>query len=139
MPLSGPTNPRGCKLVIYKPNNSQFAKQGAVSSSTRNLKLNVDTIETNAASFNRNNANLSFAQINGSSKTEIPFILKNKSAPCNIPAIMPFQNKKACYLGEQYRTPISQPSPYRFYPGTVFSSNHFNQEPRTYVTPSRNI
>jgi hypothetical protein len=117
-------------VVVYKPNNPQYAKQGAVSSSTRNLKLNVDTIETNAASFNRNNANLSFAQINGSSKTEIPFILKNKSSKCGNPPIIRYQNKKACYLGEQYRTPISQPSPYRFYPGTVFSSNHFAQSPR---------
>jgi hypothetical protein len=130
VPIQGPSNPRGCKVVVYKPNNPQFAKQGSVSSSTRNLKLNVDTIETNAASFNRNNANLSFAQVNGSSKTEIPFILKNKSSPCNSPPIIRFQNKKACYLGEQYRTPISQPSPYRFYPGTVFSSNHFAQSPR---------
>jgi hypothetical protein len=130
VPIQGPSNPRGCKVVVYKPNNPQYAKQGAVSSSTRILKLNVDTIETNAASFNRNNANLSFAQVNGSSNIDIPFILKNKSSPCNIPAIMPFQNKKACYLGEQYRLPISQPSPYRLYPGTIFSSNHFAQSPQ---------
>lgn len=50
VPLSGVTNPMGCKLVVYKPNNPQFANQGAVSSSTRMLKLNVDTIQTNAAS-----------------------------------------------------------------------------------------
>lgn len=130
VPIQGPSNPRGCKVVVYKPNNPQYAKQGAVSSSTRILKLNVDTIETNAASFNRNNANLSFAQINGSSKTDIPFILKYKSGPCNVPAIMPHQNKKSCYLGGNYRDPISQPSPYRYYPGTVFSSNHFAQSPR---------
>jgi len=50
MPSSGPTNPVGCQFAIYKPNNYQFAKQGAVSSSTRLLKLNVDTITTNFAS-----------------------------------------------------------------------------------------
>jgi hypothetical protein len=49
--LSGPTNPKGCKRVYYKPNNPQFATQGSVSSSTRILKLNVDTISTNAASI----------------------------------------------------------------------------------------
>jgi hypothetical protein len=130
VPIQGPSNPRGCKVVVYKPNNPQFATQGAVSSSTRNLKLNVTTIETNAASFHRNNANLSFAQLNAGSKTETPFILKNKSSKCGNPPIIRYQNKKACYLGEQYRTPISQPSPYRFYPGTVFSSNHFAQSPR---------
>lgn len=46
--ISGPSNPRGCSQVIYKPNNPQFAKQGGVSSSTRILKLNVDTITTAA-------------------------------------------------------------------------------------------
>lgn len=42
------TNSKGCAQVYYKPNNPQFAKQGAVSSSTRILKLDVDTITTNA-------------------------------------------------------------------------------------------
>lgn len=55
VPFSGVTNPMGCKLVVYKPNNPQFANQGAVSSSTRMLKLNVDTIQTNAASLHSTN------------------------------------------------------------------------------------
>ena len=33
-----------CIAVVYKPSNYQFAKQGAVDSSTRLLKLNVETI-----------------------------------------------------------------------------------------------
>ena len=37
---------KGCSQVYYKPNNPQFAKQGGVSSSTRTLKLTVDTINT---------------------------------------------------------------------------------------------
>jgi len=41
-------NTRRCSQVYYKPNNPQFATQGAVSSSSRILKLNVDTISTNA-------------------------------------------------------------------------------------------
>jgi hypothetical protein len=40
---------KGCSQVYYKPNNPQYAKQGSVSSSTRILKLNVDTILKNAA------------------------------------------------------------------------------------------
>jgi hypothetical protein len=40
---------KGCSQVYYKPNNPQYAKQGSVSSSTRMLKLNVDTILKNAA------------------------------------------------------------------------------------------
>ena len=47
--ISGPTNPKGCSQVYYKPNNPQYATQGGVSSSTRILKLNVDTISTAAA------------------------------------------------------------------------------------------
>ena len=56
-----------------------------------------------------------------------PFILKSKSAGCNTPPIYPFQNKKACYYQRDpsYQVPISQPSPYRYYRSTVFSSNHF--------------
>ena len=30
MPLSGPSNPAGCQLTVYKPNNYQYAQQGAV-------------------------------------------------------------------------------------------------------------
>lgn len=37
-------NCSGCKEVFYKPNNSQFAQQGAVSSSTRLMKLTNDTL-----------------------------------------------------------------------------------------------
>ena len=53
--LSGPSNPKGCKRVYYKPNNPQFAQQGGVSSSTRTLKLNVTTIEKNAYLNKRQN------------------------------------------------------------------------------------
>jgi hypothetical protein len=137
MPLSGPSNPIGCKLVIYKPNNPQYAKQGAVSSSTRNLKLNVDTISTNAASFNRNNANLinSITSITTGINNNIPFILKNKASKCNNPPIVRYQNHKACYLNKEYVTPnvpaqngiyVTQQPP--------FSSNHFSQSPNTYNT-----
>jgi hypothetical protein len=46
-----PTNgtSSGCKVVIYKPNNYQYAQQGAVSSSARMLRLNVNTIDKNLA------------------------------------------------------------------------------------------
>lgn len=37
--------------TIYDPNNKQFARQGAVSSSTRLLQLQVNTITQNGASF----------------------------------------------------------------------------------------
>lgn len=137
MPLSGPSNPVGCKLVVYKPNNYQFATQGAVESSSRILKLKVDTITTNAASFNNYNANLntSVPQITNGIPPPNPFILKSKVANCNSPPIYPFQNKKACYYknNPKYQESKSQPSPYRYYIGTVFSSNHYSPSSITYL------
>jgi hypothetical protein len=145
MPLAGPSNPTGCELTVYKPNNYQFAKQGAVDSSTRNLKLNVDTISTNAASIqNNNNMGAQLVTANQLYAGDIPSqftlsIYKNKAPPCNTPTPYPFQNKKLCYYNRmpQYQASASQPSPYRYYPGTVTSSNHFSQSPNTYNTHSR--
>jgi len=146
MPLSGPSNPVGCQLVVYKPNNYQYAKQGAVNSSTRNLKLNVDTISTNAASIqNYNNtgpllvnANEIYAGVNNN----ISNIYKNKAPTCNTPWPLNFshsrqyQNKKLCYYKQlpEYQLPASAPSTYRYYPTSVTSSNHFSQSPNTYNT-----
>ena len=145
MPLSGPSNPAGCQLTVYKPNNYQYAQQGAVSSSTRNLKLNVNTISTNAASINNYNntgnlvnANQLYAGVN----PNLINLQKNKAPGCNTPWPLNFsqsgrfQNKKFCHYNKlpQYQNPASQPSPYRYFPGTVFSSNHFSQSPNTYNT-----
>ena len=146
MPLSGPSNPSGCQLVVYKPNNYQYAKQGAVDSSTRNLKLNVDTISTNAASIqNYNNtgpllvnANELYAGVNNNQLN----IYKNKAPTCNTPWPVNFsqsgqhKNKKFCfYKGlPEYSVPISAQSTYRYYGTAVTSSNHFSQSPNTYNT-----
>ena len=83
--ISGTSNQRGCKQVYYKPNNPQFAQQGGVSSSTRILKLNVDTISTNAANIRRlKGANAVQSGINGN-PVETPFIYKLKSDnECNV-------------------------------------------------------
>jgi hypothetical protein len=142
MPLSGPSNPTGCQLVVYKPNNYQYAKQGAVDSSTRNLKLNVDTISTNAASIqNYNNTGdklVNANQLYAGGSPAVLNMLKNKAPNCNSPTVFQFQNKKSCYYRRlpEYQVPASQPSPYRYYPGTVTSSNHFSQSPNTYNTTS---
>jgi hypothetical protein len=124
VPFAGPSNPNGCKLTVYKPNNPQFAVQGAVDSSTRMLKLNVDTISTNAAAIHNRNSFVNYA--------------KNKAPDCNSPTIFQFQNKKLCHYKSlpEYQNPASQPSPYRYYPTAVFSSNHFSQSPNTYNTTS---
>jgi hypothetical protein len=148
MPPSGPTNPTGCQLTVYKPNNYQYAKQGAVSSSTRNLKLNVSTISTNAASMqNYNNTGQFLVNANelyagndiGNSN-----LLKNKAPSCNTPLPLnfsqsgPFQNKKFCFYGKlpNYQIPASKPGTYRYFPKNVFRSNHFSQSPNTYNTTS---
>ena len=143
MPLSGPSNPAGCQLVVYKPNNYQYAKQGAVDSSTRNLKLNVDTISTNAASIqNYNNTGpllVNANQLYAGVSPNVANLYKNKAPGCNSPTIYPHQNKKICSYRKlpQYQVPASQPSPYRYFPtGNIFSSNHFSQSPNTYNTTS---
>jgi hypothetical protein len=121
----GPANQLGCRLTVYKPSNYQYAVQGAVDSSTRNLKLTVDTITTNAATIKNTNLD------------------KNKAPTCNTPWPLnfsqsgPYQNKKLCYYNTlpEYQIPASQQGSYRYYPtGNIFSSNHFSQSPNTYNT-----
>ena len=53
-----PSNPLGCEKVQYKPNNYKYAQQGAVSSSDRLLRLNVETIDTNRANIIKTRENL---------------------------------------------------------------------------------
>jgi hypothetical protein len=73
--------PKCVNTTIYKPSNTQFATQGAVSSSTRLLKLQVDTITQNGNSFcsawGAEGANAGKYQ--GTSMT--PYFLKNKYNP----------------------------------------------------------
>jgi hypothetical protein len=102
MPLSGPSNPIGCQLVVYKPNNYQYAKQGAVDSSTRNLKLNVDTISTNSASINNYNNTgqqlVTANQLYAGVSPNISNLQKNKAPKCNSSTTYKFQNKRHCFL-----------------------------------------
>ena len=153
VPLAGPSNPAGCKLTVYKPNNYQFAKQGAVSSSTRLLKLNVDTISTNAASLHhKNNTGSQLVTANKlyrGDDNNVSNLYKHKSQElCNAPpaaliqGVYAYQNKKVCHYQKQlpeYQVPISQPSPYRNYIRPVFRTNHFSQSPNTYNTPGRSV
>jgi hypothetical protein len=141
VPFAGPSNPNGCKLTVYKPNNYQYAQQGAVSSSTRLLKLNVDTISTNAASIqNYNNLGSQLVSANqlyrGDSNNTMNLLKNKANLNCQNPPKRPYQNKKACYYvkDKKYGLILSQPSPYRYYQGTVFNTNHFTQSPNTYNT-----
>ena len=82
--------------TIYKPNNSEFAVQGPVSSSARMLKLNYDTITKNANSFRAawgaQGANAGSYQ--GVSTS--PYFLKSKNYICNQNDFYMRGNKTAC-------------------------------------------
>ena len=105
--VSGPSNPKGCSQVYYKPNNPQYAKQGAVSSSARILKLNVDTINTSAYNQRKlksgNPPNTATA-IQYGFNPNTPYIYKDKVPPCQAQTYIgnPFffqgqhQNKLIC-------------------------------------------
>ena len=116
--VSGPSNPRGCAQVYYKPNNPQYAKQGAVSSSTRILKLTVDTINTSAYNQRKlksgNPANTATA-IQYGFNPNTPYIYKDKVPACQARTYIgnPFfgkgqrQNKLICRTntnGGEYNT-----------------------------------
>ena len=99
--ISGPGLTKGCSQVYYKPNNPQFAQQGGVSSSTRILKLNVDTISTAAAGVRRlKGANY----VSVGDTPNVPFIYKFKTPACQASTYSgnPFffqgqsQNKNIC-------------------------------------------
>jgi hypothetical protein len=121
MPATGPRAIKTCKLVVYKPNNYQFAKQGAVSSSTRTLKKNVDTIQSNLAGYNRDQRRGIYLPntvvLNPSGQPAIPFIYKNKAQGCNQETQIRFQNPKSCN-----NTPARPTQPAR-------PSNHYAQSP----------
>ena len=112
------SGPKGCSQVYYKPNNPQFAKQGGVSSSTRILKLTVDTINT--AAYNQrklksgNPPNLA-TSIQYGFNPNTPYIYKDKVPPCQPQTYIgnPFffqgqhQNKLLCKNntdGAEYRS-----------------------------------
>ena len=67
--------------LIAKPNNRPFAQQGAVSSSTRLLKLKVDTVTQNANNLSAWGQSAQNAA-RYSSRPEAPFILKSKNNIC---------------------------------------------------------
>lgn len=67
---------KGCKRVIYKPSNFQFAVEGGVSSSAQILKLGLTTIEKSIALNKR-------AILNPGGLTSVPFIYKSKVPKCN--------------------------------------------------------
>ena len=102
MSLTGPSNPNGCKLVVYKPSNPQFAVQGAVSSSARILKLGLTTIEKNVNNSNALRGSTSTMSVANIGQTPFtPFIYKSKVQQCNPALPIIFRqvsyNPKTCF------------------------------------------
>ena len=101
--LNGPSNPRGCKLVVYKPSNPQFAVQGGVSSSTRTLKLGLTTIEKNVYQNNiLKGSGFASVYANGGGQPFTPLIYKTKTPACVPNPYYPFMykqqdNPKTCF------------------------------------------
>jgi hypothetical protein len=70
-----------CKKSIYKPNNSKFAVQGAVDSSSRIARLKLDAINTYASNSDNGNFGLGNALPNAyaySGNPETPYTNKSK-------------------------------------------------------------
>ena len=69
--------PTHCQ-TIYKPNNAQYAKQGAVDSSDRITRLKLNTVNTNAASYKATFGSTAPRYL-GMAST--PYFLKSKYQP----------------------------------------------------------
>ena len=80
LPLT-PSNPRGCEIVQYKPNNYKYAKQGAVSSSDRLLRLSVETSNQNLSNITKSQSDLLKSKyfLNASGNISEPCCIPNKS------------------------------------------------------------
>ena len=83
--FDGPLNLDGCNNVVYKPSNSKYAHQGAVTGSTRMLRINVDAI-------NKNLANIKAMRGRNSQ------IYKNKAPACKPAYFTKDGNAKTCSL-----------------------------------------
>ena len=78
------TQSKGCKIVVYKPSNPQFANEGGVSSSLRTLKLGVTTLEKNAANTRiYQGASSVNTYIDAGGLPFTPFVYKNKTPLCS--------------------------------------------------------
>ena len=77
-------NAAKCDKTMYNPNNSNYAKQGPVSSSERLLRLNVNTI-------NQNIANIKKLKKEGTA-----YLQKNKQPACNRENFIKTGDKRLC-------------------------------------------
>ena len=64
--------------IYYKPNNCQFGQQGGVSSSSRLLRLKLNTINSSATSIGKSYGKSAASALAYSGRPEAPFINKEK-------------------------------------------------------------
>jgi len=71
-----------CNQVYYKPNNAQYATQGAVSSSSRNLRLKLSTIEKHAANQKKQTQTQNMYKMNQQSCNNNTY-MRNHNTTCS--------------------------------------------------------
>ena len=90
-------NPNRTITTIYKPNNIQYATQGAVSSSSRIVRLKLNTINKNGKSFETAFG----AQAANAGKyqgtSEAPYFVKSKTNICNPSIYHRNGNRTMCF------------------------------------------
>ena len=82
--------------IIYKPNNAQYGKQGAVSSSSRIQRLKLNTINKNGASFSTAWGAAASNAGKYNSNNIAPYFVKSKNNVCNKSLYHRNGNKRVC-------------------------------------------
>ena len=108
--------------AIYKPSNRPFAQRGPVESSTRIEKLRFDTINTNAASFNKNYGRAAANAVSYTNNTGGGYFVKDSQAFCsrNKSQFVRRGNKNVC-------TPTPQQLGYLSIPGRFYGCKGWGQ------------
>jgi hypothetical protein len=82
--------------TIYKPNNTQYAVQGAVDSSTRMMRLRQQAMNKNGASF-ASAYGAAAANAGKYSTIDSPYFIKNKVNVCNLALYHRNGHKTMCF------------------------------------------
>lgn len=82
--------------TIYKPNNANYAVQGAVDSSTRMMRLKQQAMNKNGASFN-SAYGMAAANAGKYSTVSSPYFIKSKVNVCNPATYYRYGHKTLCF------------------------------------------
>ena len=84
-------------ITIYKPSNSNFGVQGAVSSSTRIMRLKQNTVNNNASSFASAYGMAAVNAARYSANPVAPYFIKSKENKCNRSTYFRTGKKVMCF------------------------------------------